>query len=54
MVQFLMYVIIKLLQINIFIFKTKIIQKMIDYKNSLINLKTVIFNLKITNIQNLI
>ena len=49
-----MSLITKLLQINIFIFKTKIIQKTKDYKNSLINLKVVIFNLKITNIQNLI
>ena len=50
----LMSLIIKLLQINTFIFKTKIIQKTKDYKNSLINLRAVIFNLKITNIQNLI
>ena len=49
-----MFLITKLLQINIFIYKTKIIQKTKDYKNSLINLKVVIFNLKITNIQNLI
>ena len=49
-----MFLIIKLLQINTFIFKTKIIQKTKDYKNSLINLKVVIVNLKITNIQNLI
>ena len=49
-----MSLITKLLQINTFIFKTKIIQKMKDYKNSLINLKVVIFNLKITNMQNLI
>lgn len=49
-----MCLIIKLLQINTFIFKTKIIQKTKDYKNSLINLKVVIFNLKIINIQNLI
>ena len=49
-----MFLITKLLQINTFIFKTKIIQKMKDYKNSLINFRAVIFNLKITNIQNLI
>ena len=51
-----MFLITKLLQINTFIFKTKITQnkKTKDYKNSLINLKVVIFNLKITNIQNLI
>lgn len=45
-----MFLITKLLQINIFIYKTKTIQKTIDYKNSLINLKIAIFNLKITNI----
>ena len=52
----LMFLITKLLQINTFIFKTKITQnkKTKDYKNSLINFRAVIFNLKITNIQNLI
>lgn len=50
----LMSLITKLLQINTFIFKTKTTQKTKDYKNSLINFKAAIFNLKITNIQNLI
>ena len=49
-----MSLITKLLQINTFIYKTKIIQKTKDYKNYLISLRAVIFNLKITNIQNLI
>ena len=49
-----MFLITKLLQINIFIFKTKTIQKTIDYKNSLTSLRAAIFNLKIINIQNLI
>lgn len=49
-----MSLITKLLQINTFIFKTKIIQKTKDYKNSLINLRAAMFNLKIINIQNLI
>lgn len=50
----LMSLIKKLLQINTFIYKTKITQKTKDYKNSLISFKAAIFNLKITNIQNLI
>ena len=49
-----MFLITKLLQINTFIYKTKIIQKTKDYKNSLINLKYKTFHYKIINIQNLI
>ena len=47
----LMSMITKLLQISTFIYKIKITQKMKDYKNSLINFKAAIFNLKITNIK---